>query len=180
MSRFFKKTGPGPTNFTFFKCPSLVSELQYQSPNVVNGDDYEMDARKADIWSLGMMLYHCAVGKPLFEKMYCSFEDPEGYKGSGYWAAITGNVKQYMFSNNLQQFVNGNVLSLIHNLLKPKECHRLNSSQILQHHWFQPYYERYEQKMAQYQEQAWSQAKDERNKQKHLTRKSVATYMAYR
>lgn len=184
MARFFERTGRGPPDFTYFKSLCLVDEVQYDVTLVHDSGGRDVDGRKADMWSLGMMLFHCAVGRPLFSKMCSPSEHPEEYKGSGFWAASTGNVMQFVLSNNLQRFVDGKLLSLIHCLLTPDEGKRFGALRALQHEWFRKYYERYEQKMARYRERYDRKKrliqKEAENKQKQQRRRSVATSMAYR
>lgn len=146
----------------------------------------EYDGRMADVWALGMMLYHCVIFEPLFDEIVIEEEDPKGYEGSGYWAATTGNVLQYINMNNLQQFTNAKLLSLIHCLLNPDETKRLNSLEVLQHKWFKAYYTRYERKNKGSSSSSRSRSKSHRRKQskhakqKDLNKGAVAQMGAYR
>ena len=141
-------------------------------------DGLEYDGRMADVWALGMMLYHCVIFEPLFDEIVIETENPKGYEGSGYWAATTGNVMQYIYSNNLQRFANGKLLSLIHCLLNPDESKRLTSLQVLQHKWFKAYYVRYERKNKR---SASKHSKHPKHAtQKDLNKGTVAKMYAYR
>ena len=121
------------------ECEWFNDGIQYQSPQMVTGDKY--DARKADIWSLGMMLYHCAVGQPLYTQITEQWSDEP--VDSGYEAAMNGTIMDYVNCYKLKQYINGNLLSLVHCLLHPSESKRFDSMQVLQSKWFAGYFKRY-------------------------------------
>ena len=112
--------------------------IQYQSPQILSEESY--DARKADIWSLGMIFFHAVRGEALYTQIPCDI--PVRGKLSGYWAAMKGKLTDYVRINNLQRCRN-KTLSLLNGLLDPNETNRLSATDVLRHPFFKTYYERY-------------------------------------
>ena len=64
-----------------FKCCKdglNVNNAAYSAPNLHS--DGVFDARAADMWSVGMIFYHCLVGKPLFTAADKWPQPKHGYK----------------------------------------------------------------------------------------------------
>eukprot|EP01083_Nonionella_stella_P010588 30135_1 len=118
----------------FFMCSkqsSVLREVQYQSPLVVSNETY--DARKADVWALGIMLVHCLIGRPLYRNVY-----EHGYK-----VINTGELKDYLKLYNLRAHVRSKSLDLLQHMLKIDEAERYHCIDILKHKWFRSYYNKY-------------------------------------
>eukprot|EP01084_Bolivina_argentea_P025756 47896_1 len=118
----------------FFMCSkqsSVLREVQYQSPLVVSNETY--DARKADVWALGIMLVHCLIGRPLYRNVY-----EHGYK-----VINTGELKDYLKLYNLRAHVRSKSLDLLQHMLKIDEAERYHCIDILKHKWFRSYYKKY-------------------------------------
>eukprot|EP01084_Bolivina_argentea_P292906 503689_1 len=113
-----------------------VDNEGYLAPNIFNGDPY--DARYADNWSLGMVLFECmTVGKHLYgpRDMYSLH--------SGYYALQHGQLKQYLLTNDLLSYFSADAFSLVSGLLRYDERYRLNGMRILTHQWFKMYAKAY-------------------------------------
>eukprot|EP01084_Bolivina_argentea_P203837 348074_1 len=129
-------------NFNCVKLGSILGEIQYQSPNILNEQVYH--ANKADNWALGMMLFECIFGQPLYNKIE---NENEMIEGNGYWAAMKNKLNTYILVNNLKGFVNGKLLQLLNGLLNVNQNKRLNSFEIVKNKYFKSYYKRYKDKL---------------------------------
>lgn len=126
-----------------FQCDSPSSELQgieYSSPEILNDKTY--DGRKADNWALGMMLVHALMGKPLYDSNLFVQKNENAY-----WSLMNGKSLDYLNKNGKNKYFNKTMLSLLKGLLAPNESKRFDSTQILQHHWFEGYFLRYRKTM---------------------------------
>lgn len=143
LSDFSKSEVFRPTDSTF-RCMkhSLIStnNAQYLSPRLYNEEIY--DARAQDMWSLGMILLHCAVGEPIYDSIGI-YEVAQPKRGTGYWAVMTKQLKVYLATNNLTKFVNSKMLQMIQSLLTIEESKRINADSVLKHPWFKSYYKNY-------------------------------------
>ena len=154
-SELFKVTG-NPSDFQCQKFCMSLDSVQYLSPKLYAEELY--DATKADLWALGMMLYHCCIGDPLYlmiEDTSCDEDEDEddyivheiGHKGTGYWAVQNNMLKKYLQMNNLTKYVNARILDLIVNLLKIKESERYNITKVIKHQWFKSYFGKYKERI---------------------------------
>merc|ERR1712107_205412 len=111
-----------------FECMKrrFCDHMQYASPKVFAGERY--DARAADIWACGMIVYEAMVGAALHLKQndessnYCIFERKALYK--------------HLQEKNLNQ----KSISLLLGLLEMNTLRRLDAMQILKHPYFKSYY----------------------------------------
>eukprot|EP00484_Ammonia_sp_Unknown_P023902 CAMPEP_0197038082 /NCGR_PEP_ID=MMETSP1384-20130603/15112_1 /TAXON_ID=29189 /ORGANISM="Ammonia sp." /LENGTH=573 /DNA_ID=CAMNT_0042468475 /DNA_START=81 /DNA_END=1802 /DNA_ORIENTATION=- len=117
---------------------AMLGEIQYQCPKIVEEQVY--DARKADNYALGMMLFQCIFGVPLYSKL-------EETPGSGYWAIQHEKINQWILLNNLTECVNGKLLTLLNGLLCLDQTKRLHTLEILKSRWFKSYFKRYQDKL---------------------------------
>ena len=76
--------------FRCVKTGSILGEIQYHSPRILDKEVY--DARKADNWALGMMLFECFFGRTLYNKI-------DEKQGSGYFAAMNNKINQFISFN---------------------------------------------------------------------------------
>ena len=126
-----------------FKCMKhslFLDDVHYLSPQLY--DEQQFDARSADIWALGMMLFEVSIGR-------APYIMPE-YKpkpGSGYWAIQRKQIKQYLLMHDLTRYVNTKMMSLLKGLLDFDESTRFKSKDVLKHPWFKSYYGRYKQRI---------------------------------
>lgn len=95
----------------------------YYAPEVVSGIKY--DAKQADVWSLGVILFQMLTAKlPFPEKMF------EGDSREFLNAAET---KSWKYPHHLK--LSRAVVDLTERLLEPKPSKRIKSIEILYHPW---------------------------------------------
>ena len=113
---------------------SLENEI-YQSPKQYDGDIY--DARFADNWMLGMILFECMTNKKLYES-YDIINNKNGYK-----ALHDETLKSYFIKNNILKYFNLNSFDLLTKLLSINDEQRISGINILKHTWFKGYWRQY-------------------------------------
>eukprot|EP01083_Nonionella_stella_P065516 171743_1 len=126
----------GDGAFACNKKSSVLRKLQYQCPELLKNETY--DARKADIWALGIMLFHCLIGRPLYRSVH----------EVGYTVINTGNIKDFLKLNHSRAYVRRKSLDLIGHMLKIDEDERYDVMDILRAKWFKTYYRKYGEKIA--------------------------------
>jgi len=114
--------------------------MGYQAPKVFAGQYY--DARAADIWSLGMILFQCITNESLFVPSDM-WQEPK----HGYWALKNNKLKKHLSQNNMLRLFNRNSLSLLESLLNIDEKKRFKAAEVLKHSWFGSYYKKYSQRI---------------------------------
>ena len=112
----------------------------YVAPKVFFGEIY--DARKADIFSLGMVLYHCLVGKPMYLP-----RDMWEVPRNGYRALMTNKLGKWLKQKDLLQYFQVQSLSALQCMLVLDESRRPDAGKMLKHPWFTTYYSQYEESM---------------------------------
>lgn len=108
------------------------------APNVYKEEIY--NGMKADIWSLGCILYQLSSGKHLYRI-------PDETVDPGFYCVQHGQLKVHLEINNLKKYFNNKTLSLIEGMLNIDESKRFSSIQVLQCEWFAAYYKRYHHKI---------------------------------
>ena len=90
----------------------------------LNVDKY--DARKADIWSLGVMLFMMCTGSELYK-----YPDPGN---SGFKSAFEGNLKSFEIRKDLPlaRFAPRDMLDLLNRIFKPA-ANRITMDEMLKH-----------------------------------------------
>ena len=112
--------------------------IQYLAPQIITREVF--DASAADIWSLGMVMFECIVGEPLYHQINLL----EPVEGTGYYAVMTGGLDVHIKSSpTLSKLMKGKMQSLVVSLLEVEEAKRLNSVQVLEHEWFTLYCQKY-------------------------------------
>jgi len=99
------------------------------------------DARSADMWSLGMILFQCMTNESLF------FPEDVWQQKGGYLALKNNKLRKYLFENNLLRLFKKKSLSLLEGLLDIDEKTRFKASEVLKCGWFNVYYKRYANKI---------------------------------
>eukprot|EP01084_Bolivina_argentea_P019433 36122_1 len=107
---------------------SILREAQYQSPLLAGGQTY--DARKADMWALGSMLFHCLMGQTVYRKLHQCEQ-------------IEKSVFGCLQAKHLRECAD-----LILNMLRMNENERYLAMDALQHKWFYSYYRKYKYRIA--------------------------------
>ena len=125
-----------PGKFDNFKCgkTTLTGNYQYCAPQVYENILY--DARKADIYQLGCILYHMSVGVPIYKYQDSSID-------AAFLCIEHNNIEVYLKMHKLLPFVNRKLIKLLNGMLNTNEKQRVNSMQILTHEWFTVYYRKY-------------------------------------
>ena len=121
-----------------FKCDkqniSLYNDT-YHSPKQYNGEVY--DARFADNWSLGMILFEALTNTKLYES-----NDIINNK-NGFYALYHGKLRHYLNANNLAKYFNQHSFRLLSQLLRINDKRRISGMDILTNPWFNKYFIRY-------------------------------------
>ena len=94
------------------------------------------DARRADIWSLGVVLFCMAVGSPPYIKPSNS---DDAYK----YFVKTGLIEKLLFQWNRHFCVTVKMLDLLKNMLMVNMGKRFLINDVLQHGWLNVYYKQY-------------------------------------
>lgn len=107
-----------------------VGTVMYMAPEVVsNGPDAVYDAKKADVWSCGVVLYAMLTGKYPFKRD----EDNALSKVQGIRAALQRILRgEYTAPPN----VSPECSDLLQGMLKPDPEHRFSVESILKHPWY--------------------------------------------
>ena len=125
---------------------SLDNEVEL-APEINAGKLY--DARCADMWSLGVLLYQCIFGQKLFNEDDEYFAEDNFFgldnnKSTMYWMLKNENkFKLYLKQESMLQYVNKNICDLILGLLKVKSYQRMTAMDVLKHKWFKTYWKQY-------------------------------------
>mmetsp|Transcript_49772 Transcript_49772/g.79352 ORF Transcript_49772/g.79352 Transcript_49772/m.79352 type:complete len:452 (-) Transcript_49772:97-1452(-) len=130
-----------------FECDKIMDtfrDIQYLSPKMLNEEKY--DAAKADIWALGIMLFHSMTGRPLYDKIEFGGSSNENAENGGYHAAMNGKLGEYLQANHLHKYVNKKMLALLDGMITKDESLRFDSNQIQSHDWFKIYFAKYKRK----------------------------------
>ena len=90
------------------------------------------DAKAVDMWSLGIIIYYCFVGK----YPYKHIAEIRGNENKG-------QLKHDLAEVNLLSFITPNIVSLLKGLLVITKENQLLSSSVIKHIFFKPYYLRY-------------------------------------
>jgi len=118
-----------------FKCTKHgMKEKHYLSaPRVFEEEAF--DARKADIWSLGIILFEMATGNEPFQ---CQDDSDE------HWALVKGHkFIDLLAAHDKVKFMNQPMLRLLTNLLNVDEQDRVDCTELLENEWMKLYYSKY-------------------------------------
>ena len=99
----------------------------YHAPNQFQGFPY--DARKADMWSLGMLFYEMLAGHKLYRPEHIISKS----RDNGYWALHHGKLEQYIKIEGVDTKF---IYSLLCGLLDINQDTRLSALNTIQHDYF--------------------------------------------
>lgn len=123
-------------SFACFKDRLSVEHGAYVAPEVFCNQVY--DARKADAWSLGMILYRLVTNAAPFLA-----EDIWDEAQNGYAALKAGRLGKWMRMNNLMPLFGKNAAALLESLLQFDQDRRPLAGQAMRAKWFKSYWQRY-------------------------------------
>eukprot|EP01084_Bolivina_argentea_P211073 359103_1 len=121
----------------------LSVDCAYLAPNVYAEQPY--DARSADTWAFGMIMFESLTDEPLYDPMEVLSSEHSEFEtlSSGYGALRNGNLKQYLLNYKRGKRLNANSMELLLNLLCIDEGKRFQAVKVLKHAWFNMYFKRY-------------------------------------
>jgi len=122
-----------------FRCSKFCGKTNYKAPEVFSKRGV-FDARKADVWSLGVVLFCMLVGSPPYNK------PTEGDQAFVY--IRRGLIDQLLFQWERNHFITVKVLSLLHSMLDADAESRFLMDDVVQHSWLSLYYQKYRGQMA--------------------------------
>eukprot|EP01083_Nonionella_stella_P017451 48824_1 len=110
-----------------------VDNEGYYAPKVFNEETY--DARCADNWALGMILFECiTIGNKMWSPVHVN---------TAYYALQSNQLKQYLHCNDMLSHFNHDSFCLLRDLLCMDQRKRLIGIPILAHAWFRAYFKQY-------------------------------------
>merc|ERR1719273_2749430 len=143
-----------------FECTKFCGKTNYKAPEVY-AKKGTFDARKADVWSLGVVLFCMLVGSPPYNKPIASDQ--------AYLYIKNGIIDQLLFQWERNHFITVKVLSLLHSMLNYEAHSRFLLDDVVQHPWLSLYYHKYKGQMTRK-----SQA------QRHRTKKTASRLPFYK
>jgi len=116
-----------------WKCAktTLTGDYAHCAPQVYNGEVF--DARAADIWQLGCILYHMSMGRPLYEWQ-------DSAKDDGFRSLELKKIAHYLQKHHLLAYVNAKLLKLINGMLAMEEMGRMDVLSVMKSDYFSIYY----------------------------------------
>mmetsp|Transcript_22306 Transcript_22306/g.33235 ORF Transcript_22306/g.33235 Transcript_22306/m.33235 type:complete len:542 (+) Transcript_22306:73-1698(+) len=107
-----------------------VGTLAYMAPEVKNRENY---TKKADMWSLGVILFILVMGFP-------PYTSDASTKDKYWWNCLVINPNPKMFWKGQQQLsgmkLSNELMDLISKLLTPDPKHRFDTKEVQSHPWF--------------------------------------------
>merc|ERR1712176_675241 len=152
LAEIFTMKGKNKNNQ--FKCTKFCGKTNYKAPEVY-AKKAVFDARKADIWSLGVVLFCMLVGSPPYNKPIDSDQAYLYIKG--------GIIDQLLFQWERNHFITVKVLSLLHNMLSYDIKKRFLVDDVIKHQWLSLYFHKYKHQMLKK-----SQLQQQKNKRRNL------------
>ena len=129
-----------------FRCDKFATALNRIQLAPKMHDYHQYDARKADLWAFGIMLYEALIGQKPFETIPIGSGKDDN---SGHDAIYSGKVREYMESQGMMSLLSGKqsvddqVLVLLEGLLNVDEDKRWTASEVIKATYFEPYYKAY-------------------------------------
>merc|ERR1719273_2820759 len=121
-----------------FECTKFCGKTNYKAPEVYAKQGV-FDARKADVWSLGVVLFCMLVGSPPYNKPIATDQ--------AYLYIKNGIIDQLLFQWERNHFITVKVLSLLHSMLNYEAHSRFLLEDVLRHPWLALYFNKYKAQM---------------------------------
>jgi len=121
-----------------FECAKFCGKTNYKAPEVY-AKEVAFDARKADVWSLGVVLFCMLVGSPPYNK--------PSESDQAYLYVKNGIIDQLLFQWERNHFITLKVLDLLHKMLCFESEDRMLVEDVLQHPWLALYFNKYKGQM---------------------------------
>jgi len=121
-----------------FECAKFCGKTNYKAPEVYAKEEV-FDARKADVWSLGVVLFCMLVGSPPYNK--------PSESDQAYLYVKNGIIDQLLFQWERNHFITLKVLDLMHKMLCFESEERVLVEDVLQHPWLALYFNKYKGQM---------------------------------
>jgi len=118
----------GAKNGGFNVDPEALSVDRSYAPDTMRG---RYDARGADMWSLGVLMFNIVVGSPLYSASDI-WDDPQG----GYAAVRNGRLREYLAKQKLLGLFERDSFSLLQAMLHKNPNKRISADAASQHPWF--------------------------------------------
>ena len=98
------------------------------------------DARAADLFQLGLILFECMAGRALYSTAdVMKLHRPTG----GYLAMKSGKLKQHLVEGGLMHCFKRDAFALLEGLVAYREHKRLKVEAVIGHQWFKLYHQKY-------------------------------------
>ena len=107
----------------------------------------QYDARKADLWALGIMFYEAFFAQQPFRSIPMGSSEDSQTDHTGYDAIYGGEVRKLIESQGLMPLLSGkkcaDILALLEGLLNVDEDLRWTTAEVLKATYFESYYKTY-------------------------------------
>jgi len=132
-----------------FDCDKLVDNpAPYQCPEQII--DGVFDAKAADLWAVGHVLFEALTGCELFDvdamiAMQNELCDAEWEPSNALWALRSGEkaLKVHLKMQNILRFFKRDSFSMLSQLLAFDASHRLSAERAIRHSFFSSYWKKY-------------------------------------
>jgi len=143
-----------------FECAKFCGKTNYKAPEVY-AKEGSFDARKADVWSLGVVLFCMLVGSPPYNK--------PSESDQAYLYVKNGIIDQLLFQWERNHFITLKVLDLLHKMLCFESDERVLVEEVLRHPWLALYFNKYKAQML-------KKSMVQKAKQKQMVQKRLPYY----
>jgi len=106
---------------------------RYMAPEIATGSRHIDNSRNADIWPIGVMLWECLAGLPLWKEARPSVSTYREMVKSGSFRRWFKNLCTKRENRHFGHFVPPDAVDLMNNIFRPDPTKRLNIEQILNH-----------------------------------------------
>ena len=134
-NKYFEFDSGFPEKIGRFHClkTGITDTQQYKPPKVFKGEVY--DARKSDVFSLGIILFQLCTGKLPYK--YPNKQD------FGFECVKDKKIGQWLKEKNLAKYVPTKCISLLNHMLNMRESKRFSIEMIMNDPWLATYYKSY-------------------------------------